>query len=106
MISHYNSSSAKNDPISFDHYRLLLGVKNINPYQKSTFCKFNSNLIIQASLLMAGFNPGGLDGNFGPKSQAALRQFQSYNGLRPDGDFGPRSAFMLDISFKEKSFLI
>jgi N-acetylmuramoyl-L-alanine amidase len=36
------------------------------------------------------------DGDFGPKTEAALRGFQAFWGLVVDGIYGPRSAAMLD----------
>ncbi len=44
---------------------------------------------LQEALLDAGFNPGPLDGDFGPKTEAALRSFQSFAGIASDGICGP-----------------
>ena len=45
----------------------------------------------QLALQRAGFDPGPIDGKFGPRSDAALRSFQRAWGLFPDGVAGIRS---------------
>ena len=51
-----------------------------------------ATLDIQRELKAAGFNPGDLDGVFGPDSDKAVRAFQKSKGLTDDGRFGPMSA--------------
>lgn len=46
---------------------------------------------LQTQLRDAGFNPGPIDGQFGPKTQAAVRQFQSAQGITVDGIVGPQT---------------
>jgi peptidoglycan hydrolase-like protein with peptidoglycan-binding domain len=53
---------------------------------------------MQQDLARAGFNPGGVDGNFGPNTQAALKRFQSAHGLTQDGICGPQTWAALDGS--------
>jgi cell wall-associated NlpC family hydrolase len=48
-------------------------------------------LALQRSLAQAGFNPHGLDGHFGPKTEAALRSFQRAKRLTVDGRAGPQT---------------
>ncbi|HEY5591322.1 MAG TPA: peptidoglycan-binding protein [Paludibacter sp.] len=45
-------------------------------------------LSLQTLLNTKGYNVGTPDGNFGPKTQAAVVAFQTANGLTPDGSVG------------------
>lgn len=57
------------------------------------FLKFgntgNSVEGLQKRLLRLGFNPGPLDGDFGQKTEAAVKDFQRKHGLEIDGKVGP-----------------
>jgi peptidoglycan hydrolase-like protein with peptidoglycan-binding domain len=55
---------------------------------------------IQTALLAKGFNPGVIDGEFGPDTQNAVVQFQDAQGLTVDGQVGPETAAALGISLK------
>jgi len=46
-------------------------------------------LLLQRALATHGFSPGALDGDFGPRTQAALTAFQRHAGLALDGRAGP-----------------
>ncbi len=52
---------------------------------------------LQQKLKKAGFNPGALDGEFGPATEAALLAFQRSSGLLADGIAGPRTLVSLDL---------
>ena len=53
---------------------------------------------LQQRLTDLGFDPNGIDGNFGPGTEAAVKAFQQANGLTVDGIVGPktRAALQLD----------
>jgi peptidoglycan hydrolase-like protein with peptidoglycan-binding domain/LysM repeat protein len=46
---------------------------------------------MQQILKSAGFDPGAIDGQFGPNTAAALKKFQAANGLAADGICGPQT---------------
>jgi uncharacterized protein (TIGR02594 family) len=48
-------------------------------------------LDIQRRLLALGFNPGAVDGAWGPRTRAAVIAFQKSAGLDPDGVVGPKT---------------
>jgi peptidoglycan hydrolase-like protein with peptidoglycan-binding domain len=46
---------------------------------------------LQRMLITRGFEPGEIDGRFGPKTEAAVQAFQSDHGLDVDGIVGPKT---------------
>jgi len=46
---------------------------------------------LQKALKAKGFNPGPIDGQFGPKTEAAVKAFQRANHLAVDGIVGPKT---------------
>ncbi|MFE8601182.1 peptidoglycan-binding domain-containing protein [Archangium violaceum] len=46
---------------------------------------------LQQALANAGFSPGAVDGQFGPKTAAAVKAFQNAKGLVADGIVGPKT---------------
>lgn len=71
-----------------------------HPYFKGTLrVGDNSSMVkqLQRRLRAAGFNVGVLDGDFGPKTKAAVIAFQKRMGLNPDGVVGPQTAMALGL---------
>ena len=50
-----------------------------------------SVIYLQKRLLTLGFSPGAVDGDFGPKTEAAVRAFQQSKRLTADGIVGPKT---------------
>lgn len=46
---------------------------------------------LQSGLASQGFNPGSIDGLYGPQTQNAVTQLQQKNGLKVDGIAGPQT---------------
>src|SRR5512141_248158 len=57
---------------------------------------------LQARLKKVGFNPGRVDGDFGPATKAALIGFQKSAGLLADGIAGPRTLGALGLVTNDK----
>jgi len=53
---------------------------------------------VQLRLKAAGFDPGVIDGEFGPHTHAAVLAFQNMKGLLPDGEVGPTTAQALGVT--------
>jgi len=51
---------------------------------------------IQTALKNAGFYSGNVDGKLGPRSKAAIQEFQKAHGLTADGKVGPKTWMALE----------
>ena len=52
---------------------------------------------LQRALKAAGFDPGRLDGEFGPMTAAAVRSYQAAHRLVADGEIGAQTARSLGV---------
>jgi len=50
---------------------------------------------LQTQLKRMGFDPGTVDGVMGPRTKAAVKEFQKQNGLKTDGIVGPQTSAVL-----------
>jgi peptidoglycan L-alanyl-D-glutamate endopeptidase CwlK len=55
-------------------------------------------LTLQSTLKQLGFHPNGVDGKFGPGTEAAVIAFQKSKGLTPDGIVGPNTMAALQAN--------
>lgn len=55
----------------------------------------------QTMLEAVGFSPGAIDGQQGPETTEALRQFQNEQGLTPDGVAGPQTRSSLFLAYMD-----
>lgn len=73
---------------------LFLGERLL--YLHFPYFKGNDVRELQLKLVNLGFNPGPIDGVFGPKTERALREFQQSVGLIIDGILGPETLAFLE----------
>lgn len=58
---------------------------------------------VQEALRNKGYNPGAADGIMGPRTQQALRQFQSTENLQVTGQLDSNTASALGVSYSSNS---
>ena len=61
---------------------------------------------VQQALLNAGYYDGKIDGKIGPKSQAAIKKFQTDQGLKVDGVVGGKTSVALEAFLKQGKSVI
>ena len=71
----------------------LLVLRLTNPQMQGTLVRE-----VQRALKAQGFNPGRIDGIYGPNTVAAVNAFQLSTGLVPDGEVGATTAKALGIT--------
>jgi hypothetical protein len=82
------------EPLDFYRGELRQGPKgNTADQQRVT--------LVQQALAARGFDPGSIDGEFGPTTAGAVRRFQFLNDLTPDGIVGPLTWLALDGTLPE-----
>jgi len=108
FICHFQATKKKIDPISFDFDRFLkdvngtaaaVGETDAAPVveeeplgtDEGEEASLDTWLERQQALKQLGYDPGTLDGDFGPNTRHALQQFQTDQGLTADGVWGPKT---------------
>jgi hypothetical protein len=55
----------------------------------------------QMSLVALGYDPGPIDGSFGPSTKKAVKEFQAYEGLTADGIWGAKTERTMQAALKK-----
>lgn len=80
----------------------MIGQLQISPREIPVLPELDlsTKLGVQKALQQLGFNPGPLDGLWGPLSRNALISYQLQHGLVGDGVFGPKTRAQLKLDLK------
>lgn len=85
-LEHYNRADAYVLAVGHLGDRITGGGPIQTPWPRDLRALTRDELIdVQGRLTQAGFDTGGADGRIGPRTQSALRAFQTSVGLVPDG---------------------
>ena len=57
---------------------------------------------VQRGLFLLGFDPGTIDGKYGPKTKMAVSKYQRSRNLIVDSAFGPESRKRMDFDLKSR----
>jgi peptidoglycan hydrolase-like protein with peptidoglycan-binding domain len=76
--------------------------ENVHESQEFGYIDVGNLTGVQTALVNLGLDPGQIDGSDGPKTQAALRTFQTSAGIGVDGIVGPatRTALLAALTAK------
>jgi hypothetical protein len=86
VIEHYNRADAYVLAVGHLGHRIMGGGPILTPWPRDLRALTRDEGIdLQHRLTQAGFDTGGADGRIGPRTQNALRAFQTSVGLVPDG---------------------
>ena len=86
VIEHYNRADAYVLAVGHLGDRILGGGPIVTPWPRDLRALTRDECVaLQNRLTQAGFDTGGADGRIGPRTQSALRAFQTASGLAPDG---------------------
>ena len=96
FVCHFQASSNKIDPISFDFNRFLSGVLSNSPNVKSNISALSSTMEIQEWLTSKNISPGMIDGLMGPKTEKAIKYFQNLVGLQTDGKWNDKLDYFVN----------
>ena len=78
--------------MEFEKKSISVSSQNLQPVHESN--DFSSKMTvrqIQSALRKAGFYNEAIDGKMGPRTKAAIKEFQKEYGLKPDGVVGTRT---------------
>ena len=86
VIAHYNRADAYVLAVGHLGDQVMGGGPILTPWPRDLRALTRDECIaLQNHLTQAGFDTGGADGRIGPRTQSALRAFQTASGLVPDG---------------------
>jgi hypothetical protein len=86
--------------VQYTEHGVIMPVKPVVVYRlMDPHMKGEGVKAIQRALRDAGYAPGKIDGDFGPKTTAAAYAFQITKGLTPDGEVGPKTARALKLEW-------
>ena len=85
VIKRYNNSNSYALAVGHLADRILGTGDFVTPWPRDTALSHSQRVELQARLLRRGYDIGTADGVVGPRTRAALMDFQSRAGLTPDG---------------------
>lgn len=97
-------SELKNMGYRFIRMSEVLSIPQIPPHPLVKRGSTGADVVfLQLSLTKLGYSPGAADGIFGPRTEQAVKLFQSHKGLVVDGIVGPKTWTALEIALHSPS---